>query len=54
MEEATDPEGLWVYIKKTHKVNTVSKVPTVTKISAGTTYQQMRQSPYKSIILYKE
>ncbi len=54
MEEATDPEGLWVYIEKTHKENTVSKVPTVTKMSARTTYQQMRQGPYESIILYKE
>ncbi len=34
VEEATDLEGLWVYIEKTHKVNTVSKVPTVTKMSA--------------------
>ncbi len=34
VEEAMDPEGLWVYIEKTHKVNTVSKVPSVTKMSA--------------------
>jgi hypothetical protein len=52
--EATDPEGLWVYVEKTHKVNTISKVPTVTKMSTRTTYQQMMQGPYESIILYKE
>ncbi len=50
VEEATDPEGLWVYVEKTHKVNTISKVPTVTKMSTRTTYQQMRQGPYESII----
>jgi hypothetical protein len=54
VEEATDPEGLWTFVEKTHKVNTISKVPTVTKMSARMTYQQMRQGPYESIIVYKE
>jgi hypothetical protein len=54
VEEATDPEGLWMCVEKTHKVNTISKVQTVTKMSACTTYQQMRQGPYKLIIIYKE
>jgi hypothetical protein len=34
VEEDTDPEGLRIFIEKTHKVNTVSKGPTVTKMSA--------------------
>jgi hypothetical protein len=36
VEEAMDLEGLWMYVEKTHKVNMISKVPTVTKISADT------------------
>jgi hypothetical protein len=34
VKEETDPEGLWTIVEKTHKVNTISKVPTVTKLSA--------------------
>ena len=54
VEEDTDPEGLWILIKKTHKVNMISKVETITKLSARATYQQMRQGGYESIIAYKE
>jgi hypothetical protein len=53
-EEAMDLESLWIYAEKTHKVNMISKEPTVNKMLACTTYQQMRQGPYKSIIIYKE
>jgi hypothetical protein len=53
VEEATDPEGLWVYLEKTHKVNMIIKVLMVTKISTHTTYQQMRQGSYESITAYK-
>ena len=36
------------------KVDTISKVETITKLSARATYQQMRQGAYESIIVYKE
>jgi hypothetical protein len=37
VKEASNPEGLWTYVEKTHKVNMINKVPTVTKMSAPTT-----------------
>jgi hypothetical protein len=54
IKEATDLDGLLTYAKKAHKVNTISKVLMVTKMSARTTYKQMRQGLYESIIVYKE
>jgi len=54
IDEATDPLGLWLLVKETHKVNTVSKVEAMTRLAARTTYQTMRQGPFESIITYKE
>ncbi len=53
-DEATDPEGLWKLVEETHKVNSVSKVEAVTKMSARNAYQVIRQGHYESIISYKE
>jgi hypothetical protein len=45
---------LWPIFEETHKVNTVSKVQSVTKKAARATYQKMRQGAFQSIINYKE
>lgn len=54
IEKTADPEGLWRLVEETHKVTSISKVEAVTKLAARTTYQNMRQGPYESIITYKE
>ncbi len=43
IEQETDPAMLWDVIESTHKINTISKVESVTKMAATTTYQQMKQ-----------
>jgi hypothetical protein len=53
IEQETDPAMLWDVIESTHKINTISKVEPVTVMAARTTYQQMKQGAYKSIITYK-
>jgi len=42
IDEAADPVGLWKLVEETHKVNTISKVITVTKLAARTTYKGLR------------
>jgi hypothetical protein len=37
-----------------HKINTISKVESVTKMAARTAYQQMKQGAYESITTHKE
>jgi hypothetical protein len=54
VDEAADPVGLWKLVDETHKVNTISKVKTVTKLAARTTYKGLRQGGFESIIAYKE
>jgi hypothetical protein len=54
IDEETDPLALWLLVEETHKVNSISKVATVTKMAARSTYQTMRQGAYESIITYKE
>ncbi len=54
IEQETDPAILWDVIESTHKINTISKVESVKKMAARTTYQQMRQGAYENIITYKE
>ena len=54
VDQETDPEGLWQIIEETHKVNTVSKVQSITKKAARATYQKMRQGAFELIITYKE
>jgi hypothetical protein len=54
IEQETDPAMLWDVIESTHKINTISKVESVTKMAARTTYQQMKQGAYERIITYKE
>jgi len=54
VNQETDLEGLWQIIEETHKVNTVSKVQSVTKKAARAMYQKMRQGVFASIITYKE
>ncbi len=54
IEQETDPAMFWDVIENTHKINTVTKVASVTKMAARTTYQQMRQGAYENIITYKE
>ena len=39
INEETDPEGLWLLVEATHKVNTISKVEAVTKLAAQNAYQ---------------
>lgn len=54
IDDETDPLGLWLLVEETHKVNTISKVEAMTRLAARTTYQNMRQGPFESIITYKE
>ena len=54
VDEAADPVGLWKLVDETLKVNTISKVKTVTKLAARTTYKGLRQGGLESIIAYKE
>ena len=54
VDEAADPVGLWKLVDETHKVNTISKVKTVMKLVARTTYKGLRQGGFESIIAYKE
>jgi hypothetical protein len=49
-----DPAMLWDIIESTHKINMISKVESVTKMEARTTYQKMRQGAYDNIITYKK
>lgn len=46
VHQEIDSEGLWKIIEETHKVNTISKVQSVTKRSARATYQRMRQCEF--------
>ncbi len=41
IEQEMDPAMLWDVIESTHKINMISKVESVTKMAARTTYQQM-------------
>jgi hypothetical protein len=50
IEQETDPAMLWDIIESTHKINMISKVESVMKMAARTTYQQMRQGVYENII----
>ena len=54
IDEAADPKGLWKLVEEMHKVNTISKVVSVTKLSAKMTYKSLRQGGFESIIAYKE
>ena len=45
---------LWKLVDETHKVNTISKVKTVMKLAARTTYKGLCQGGFKSIMAYKE
>ncbi len=54
IEQENSPVMLWDVIESTHKINTISKVESVTKMAARMAYQQMRQGTYESIITYKE
>ncbi len=45
---------LWDVIEIMNKINTISKVVSVMKMTARSTYQQMRQGQYETIISYKE
>jgi len=54
VDEEADPVGLWKLVEETHRVNTISKVATVTKLAARTTYKNRRQGGFESIIAYKE
>jgi hypothetical protein len=54
MKESRDVEKLWQTIQETHKVFTISRIAVVIKKTARKEYQLMHQSPYESIITYKE
>ncbi len=42
------------YIEETHKIHKISQVASITKSSARSTYQHIRNGTYESIIMYKE
>ena len=54
IKRTTDAKGLWRLIQETHKVNSISQVASITKLTARSTYQQIHQGAYESIITYKE
>jgi hypothetical protein len=54
IKQETDPAMLWDIIESMHKINTISKVKSVMKMAARTTYQQIRQGTYENIITYKK
>jgi len=41
-------------MEEMHKVNMISKVEAMMRLTARTTYQTMPQGPFESIITYKE
>ncbi len=54
IEEDANPEGLWQFVEKKHKVHTASEVKEVTKLTARANYQMIQQGGYESIIAFKE
>lgn len=53
LEVSRDPLALWLLLKNTHMVATVSKVPTVVRKTARKEYEQCKQGEFESIVEYK-
>ena len=53
MEVSRDPLVLWLLLKNTHMVATVSKVPAVVRKTAREEYERCKQGEFESIVEYK-